>query len=117
MREHEMFESMITYLKERGYNILQVHKERTHHGPDILVERGGRKLMIQIKGDSVAIKTDWDTGLGQLLDIMDDEKADYAMAVSKSYERLVKGFPSYAKDKLKLIFFIVNDNGSVKIVP
>jgi hypothetical protein len=45
-----------------------------------------------MKGDSSAIKTDWDTGLGQLLDMMNDDKADYAMAVSENYGRLARNF-------------------------
>ncbi len=115
MREPEMFEPMVKYLREQEYAILQVNKgKRT--GPDIIAERAGRKLVIQMKGDSAAITTDWYTGLGQLLNNMDDKDADYAMAVSESYKRLVEAFPSYVKNKLKLTFFIVNDDGSVKSV-
>lgn len=65
---------------------------------------------------SAAIKTDWDRGLGQLLDIMDDREVDYAIAVSERYERLVESFPSYAKNKLQLAFFIVKNNGMIKNV-
>jgi len=115
MREPEMFEPMARFLKDGGYDILQVNKGN-QPGPDIVAEKAGRKLVIQMKGDSAAIKTDWDTGLGQLLDIMNDEEADYAMAVSESYKRLVKIFPSYVKNTLKLTFFIVNDDGSIKSV-
>lgn len=79
-------------------------------------KRLAEKLVIQMKGDSAAIKTDWDTGLGQLLDMMDDKEADYAIAVSEKYERLVKSFPFYPKDKLQLVFFIVNENGMIKII-
>lgn len=104
MREPEMFEPMIGYLKKQGYAILQVNRGR-QQGPDIIAKKAGRKLVIQMKGDSAAIKTDWDTGLGQLLDIMDDREADYAIAVSERYERLVRSFPSYAKNRLQLVFF------------
>lgn len=113
MREPEMFEPMVRYLREHGYAVLQVNKGN-QPGPDIIAERAGRKLVIQMKGDSAAIKTDWDTGLGQLLNVMNDGEADYAMAVSESYKRLVKVFPSYVKNTLKLTFFIVNDDRSIK---
>lgn len=112
MREPEMFEPMIGYLQRHGYAILQVNRGR-RSGPDVLAEKAGRKLVIQMKGDSAAIKTDWDTGLGQLLDMMDDAEADYAIAVSDRYERLVSNFPSYAKNKLQIAFFIVKDDGRV----
>ena len=112
MREPDMFQPMIDHLRNEGYAILEVNRGR-HSGPDIVAEKSGRKLIIQMKGDSASIKTDWDTGLGQLLDILDDEKADYAMAVSESYERFVRKFPKYVKDKLKLTIYIVHDNGRI----
>jgi len=115
MREPEMFEPMIRYLKEHGYKILQVNRGK-QPGPDILAEKACRKLVVQMKGDSAAIKTDWDTGLGQLLDMMDEEETDYAMAVSENYERLVKSFPSYAKNKLQLVFFVVKDVGTIESI-
>jgi len=115
MREPEMFEPMVGYLKGQGYVILQVNRGK-QPGPDVLAEKSGKKLVVQMKGDSAAIKTDWDTGLGQLLDLMNDGQADYAMAVSERYERLVKGFPFYAKNKLQLIFFMIKDNGVVKSI-
>lgn len=66
-----MFDFMTNFLRKKGYIILQ--ENRGHQpGPDILAEKNNKKLMIQMKGNSAAIKTDWDTGLGQLLDIMDD---------------------------------------------
>jgi len=112
MRELEMFEHMISYLRKEGYTIIQINRGRKL-GPDIVAERACRKLVIQMKGDSSAIKTDWDTGLGQLLDMMNNDKADYAMAVSENYERLVRKFPKYAKEKLQLTFFIVRNDGKV----
>lgn len=115
MREPDMFEPMICYLKKSGYTILQVNRG-VQRGPDILAEKNKRKFVIQMKGDSAAIKTDWDTGLGQLLDMMDYEDADYAIAVSESYGRLVESFPSYPKNRLRLTFFIVKDYGVVERV-
>jgi len=112
MRELEMFETMTGYLRREGYTVVQVNRGKKL-GPDIVAERAGRKLVIQMKGDSVAIKTDWDKGLGQLLDMMNDDKADYAMAVSEKYGRLARKFPKYAKEKLQLTFFIVRDDGKV----
>jgi len=112
MQEPEMFEPLISYLKKQGYIILQVNRGK-QPGPDIIAEKDGRKLIIEMKGDSAAIKTDWDTGLGQLLNSMKNEKADYAMAVSEKYEKLVRNFPSYPKKKLKLTFFMIKEDGRV----
>jgi len=113
MREPEMFEPLINHLKKEGFTILQVNRGN-RPGPDILAEKTGKRLIIQMKGDSAAIKTDWDTCLGQLLEMMDDPQMDYAVAVSESYERLARSFPSYARGKLQLTFFVVKDNGEVK---
>jgi len=112
MREPDMFHPMMDYLKDEGYVILKVNRGN-RPGPDIVAEKSGRKLIIQMKGDSASIKTDWDTGLGQLLDIMDDDKSDYALVVSESYERLARMLPKYVKDKLKIIIYIVRDNGRI----
>jgi len=112
MREPDMFQPMIDYLRNKGYVILEANRGR-QPGPDIVAEKANRKLIVQMKGDSADIKTDWDTGLGQLLDIMDDERSDYAMAVSESYERLARSLPKYVKDKLQLIIYIVHDNGTI----
>jgi len=116
MREPEMFEPMINYLKKEGYAILQVNRGN-RPGPDILAKKAGRQLVIQMKGDSAAIKTDWDTGLGQLLDTMDDPGADYGMAVSESYKRLARRLSPYVRNRLRLIFFVVKDGGEVVELP
>jgi len=115
MREPEMFNPIIRYLEQQNYRILQVNKGNKP-GPDILAEKVGRKLLIQMKGDSEAIKTDWDTALGQLLDMMTDENVDYAVAVSESYEKHVKNLPAYARNRLQLIFFVVKNDGTVRRV-
>ncbi|MFQ5836517.1 MAG: hypothetical protein ACE5HG_01560 [Candidatus Bathyarchaeia archaeon] len=50
-----------------------------------------------MKGDSAAIKTDWDTGLGRLLDTMNDDKADYAMAVREKLWKIGKKISKICK--------------------
>lgn len=43
MREPEMFEPMIRYLRKQGYAILEVNRGK-QQGPDILAEKAGRKI-------------------------------------------------------------------------
>ena len=112
MRETDMFEPMISYLEERGYRVFSVNRGKAK-GPDIEALKKGKKLVIEMKGDTSAVKVDWDTGLGQLLQAMDDSGKDYAIAVSQRYERLVRIFPSFPRDRLALRFFIVKESGEV----
>jgi len=108
-----MFEPMLRFLRSQGYRILQINRGNKP-GPDILAEKSGKKLIVQMKGDSMAIKTDWDTGLGQLLEMMENDKSEYVMVVSKRYERLVKTFPIYPKERLCIRFLIVGEDGTVR---
>jgi hypothetical protein len=112
MREPDMFEPMLSYLQQDGYTVSSINKGQ-QRGPDIIAEKGGDKLVIELKGDTKALKTDWCTGLGQLLSNMKEPRITYAMAVSQRYKKLVDSFPSYPKDNLGLLFFVVDDSGKV----
>jgi Holliday junction resolvase len=113
MREQDMFDPMVRYLQSEGYNIVS-ESRGNKSGPDIIAEKDGEELVIEMKGDSLALKTDWDTGLGQLLQNMKNPSGRYAIAVSQSYRYLADRFPSFSKEKLGLIFFIVDDDGQVE---
>ena len=107
-----MFPIIVNYLRNEGYSILRTNPG-SQRGPDIIAEKSHRVIVIQMKGDSAALKTDWDTGLGQLLEIMNDDSADYAMVISKRYENYAKKFPKYVKNKLQLTFLLIEDDGRV----
>ena len=112
LREPEMFRPMIEYLHNQGYEVVMQRRDN-EVGADIVARKAERNLNIEMKGDSAAIKTDWDTGLGQLLDGMNDPEAHYAIAVSEAYERLARALPALAREKLGLRIFIISERGMV----
>ncbi len=65
MREPAMFEPMIKLLKEKGYRIISENRGR-QRGPDIIAEKHGHKLLMEMKGDSAALGVDLGTGIFQL---------------------------------------------------
>ena len=109
MREPEMFEPMKKLLVSKGYEILSTRKGR-EPGADIIAEREGRKLVIEMKGDSAALDVDLGTGIFQLLRHMhggSDE--EYALGVSEAYTRLVHQIENPLR-KLGIRVFVVNGN-------
>lgn len=101
-----MFEPMIKYLKDNGYKIIEQHRGR-ERGPDILADKNGRKLLIQMKGDTLALDVDFGTCIGQLFRYMKNEDSDYGTAFTSSYLRLIKE-AQYPLRKLGIKIFIVS---------
>ena len=90
MREPKMFEPMERFLVGKGYRVVAVHKGR-ERGPDIVAEREGRRLIVEMKGDSQALDVDLGTGIFQLFRHMErDAGSEYALVLSDAYERLVR---------------------------
>jgi len=109
MREPEMFEPMKKLLASKGYKILAVRKGR-EPGADIVAEREGRKLVMEMKGDSAALDVDLGSGIFQLLRHMHtgaDE--EYALGLSEAYTRLVRQVENPLK-KLGIRVFMVGGN-------
>lgn len=89
MREHEMFEPMKKLLESKGYTVILQNRGR-ERGADIVAERGGCRLVMEIKGDSAALDVDLGTGILQLLRHMKaDSDDEYALGLSEAYARLV----------------------------
>ena len=55
MKEEQLFDPMIAYLKEEGYSILEQHRGY-EHGTDIVATKDDYKFLLELKGDSVLIK-------------------------------------------------------------
>jgi hypothetical protein len=109
MREREMFEPMKNLLASKGYKILAIRKGR-EPGADIIAEREGRKLVMEMKGDSAVLDVDLGTGIFQLLRHMhpgSDE--EYALGVSEAYTRLVRQIENPLR-KLGIRVFVVDGN-------
>lgn len=106
MKEDEMFPKMINFLMNKGYEIVETHPGR-QRGPDIVAEKSGRELIIEMKGDTAALDVDLGTGIWQLLRYMKNESKDFALALTPSYMRYVKAV-EYPLKKLNVRVFIVS---------
>ena len=109
MREPKMFEPMKKLLESKGYKILSTRTGR-EPGADIIAERQGHKLIMEMKGDGAALEIDLGTGIFQLLRHMhvgSDE--EYALGISEAYTRLMRQI-EYPLRKLGIRVFVVDDN-------
>jgi|GEM_PF-4513979 len=86
-----MFPKMIDFLRKDGYKIVETNPGR-QRGPDIVAEKYGRKIVIEVKEDTKALDVDLGTAIWQLLRYMKDDSKDLALALTPSYEQYVKVF-------------------------
>ncbi len=109
MKEEEMFDPMIEYLKKNGYEVIEQHRGR-ERGPDLVAKKNEREIVIEMKGDSAALDVDFGTCIGQLFRYMKGEDKDYALAFSAKYRRLLES-SEYPLKKLGIRAFIVSEQG------
>ena len=110
MKEEEMFNPMIEYLKKNGYEVIEQHRGR-ERGPDLVAKKNGREIVIEMKGDSAALDVDFGTCIGQLFRYIKGEDKDYALAFSAKYRRLLEN-SEYPLKKLGIRAFIVSEQGT-----
>lgn len=114
MKEAELFDPMIDYLRSEGYDIVSVKRGR-EHGPDILASKKATKLYVELKGNSTALDVDFGTLLYQIMRWMKpDGFEDYAIGISESYLEHAKRC-LYATNKLGIIVFVISKSG-VKVL-
>ena len=109
MKEEQLFDPMIAYLKEDGYSILEQHRGY-EHGTDIVATKDDYKLLLELKGDTQS-KDDFGTGILQIMKKMNGLSSDkYALGVTENYRKLAARckFPLV---KLKISVYIVNESG------
>lgn len=66
-----MFQGIIDFLEKDGYEIIETHPGR-QRGPDIVAEKSGRKLFVEVKGDTAALDVDLGTAIWQLMRYIKD---------------------------------------------
>ena len=114
----------IKWLNRHKWKIVSV-KEKAEHGVDITACKIGysRYYLIEAKGDPGKVKfprsvrdNSFLNALGQILTRMNTQAGYYyGVALPKSYERLVfERIPWQVCKKLKLNFFLVDENGKVR---
>ena len=109
LKEEEMFSKMIKFLSNKGYEIVETNPGR-QRGPDIVAEKSGREMIIEMKGDTAELDIDLGTGIWQLLRYMKNDSKDFALALTPSYVRYVKAV-EYPLRKLNIKIFIVSKRG------
>lgn len=85
---------------------------------DLIVEKGTEKWIIEAKGITQAIGTDFNTCIGQLVKSMTTDQAKYAIAIPKDikYKRQCDLLPDYFKQLVQLHIMVVDKEGYIKII-
>jgi Restriction endonuclease len=112
LREDDLFDPMIAHLHAQGYQIVEQHRGH-ERGVDIVATRDGRRLYLQLKGDSAALDVDFGTDLYQVMKLMGEE-ADFAIGLSEAYLPYVRRC-EHALRKLEIGVFVITNTG-VKVV-
>lgn len=71
--------------------------------------------MIEAKGQSKSIGVDFKTAIGQIIFRMDNNDYKYGIAVpnTKQYLSQINKVPDLVIERLRLVFFVVSEDGSV----
>ena len=110
MKEEQLFDPMIAYLKEEGYSILEQHRGY-EHGTDIVATKDDYKFLLELKGDSTAYDVDFGTLIYQIMKNIDGASSDkYALVVSENYRKYAARC-RFPLQKLRIMVYIVNENG------
>jgi len=109
MKEELLFDPMVNYLEKNGYQIIEQHRGH-EKGTDIIAEKNGSKLFLELKGDSAAYDVDFGTMIYQIMKKMNPASNDeFALGVSESYRKHASRC-RFALQKLKIKVFIINEN-------
>ncbi|NLX83217.1 MAG: hypothetical protein GXZ04_05310 [Clostridiales bacterium] len=103
------------YFTSEGYTLIS----GSH--ADLVCEHAQTKdrWVIEAKGKTTSIGLDFRTGLGQLLQRMDQEEVNYAVAVPdiSAFVKQVNQLPPWVRKALNLHIIYVNEEGNIKIIP
>lgn len=85
---------------------------------DLIAVKGTDRWVVEAKGVSEAIGTDFNTCLGQLMKSMTSNEIKYAIAIPKhaKYKRQCLLLSSYFRELVQLHILVVGDNGDVEII-
>lgn len=108
MNEEELFDPMIEYLRNEGYEILEQH-HGSEHGIDIVASRAGTKLNVQLKAGGQPY-VDFGTALYQIMKDMKDDSSEYAIGISKEYVNYARRC-EYPIKKLRIKIFLITESG------
>lgn len=105
-------EAIEKYFNDLGYVII------TKEQIDLIADKEDEHWVIEAKGLTSAIGTDFNTCLGQLVKSMSTGENTYAIAIPKleKYRYQCKLLPDYFRRQVKLHIILVDDEGQVTII-
>lgn len=104
--------SIEEYFEKQGY---EVEKDGQ---VDLIAVKGSDRWVVEAKGITEAIGTDFNTCLGQLVKSMTSRENQYAIAIPKhvKYKRQCSMLSSYFRELVQLHILVIDDQGEVKII-
>jgi anti-sigma factor RsiW len=89
------------------------------HADFACIDENGRRWVIEAKGETNQVGLDFRTGLGQLLQNMEDRDAHYAVAIpdTPKFAGQRARVPAWVRSALGFHWMIVGESGAVSVVP
>jgi hypothetical protein len=105
-------ESIENYFRSLGYEL------KTNEQVDLIAMKGNERWVIEAKGLTSAVGTDFNTCLGQLIKSIKDENTTYAIAVPKhtKYRHQCELISDYFRNLIRLHVLLVDETGEINIV-
>lgn len=100
---------MIEWLESQGYVILEQHRGH-EKGTDIVAFKDGKRLLVELKGESAAKDVDFGTVIYQILKQMKYPAEDYAIGITEDYNTLVSRCMMPLR-KLGIKMFMISEMG------
>lgn len=105
-------EAIEKYFNDLGYEL------KTKEQVDLIAEKASERWIVEAKGLTSAVGTDFNTCLGQLVKSMKDENTIYAIAVPnhEKYKQQCGLISDYFRQLVRLHIILVDENGNVTVV-
>jgi hypothetical protein len=109
--EARVVAAFVGFLEADGWTVVTARPSRNE--PDVIATKGGRRLIAEAKGRTMAARTDIDTMYGQLLRRMDgSDDTEYGVVVPTLFLAITLDVPQSIRDALRIRVFEVTDEGS-----
>jgi Holliday junction resolvase len=129
MKEQEVKDHVIRYLKSDGWKIITVSPKRGRtpvkrrgrqpkaSEPDIKAKKGGQYFFVEAKGDPPSANSFY-IAIGQITSKMAaTTPTRYAIALSPKYRKILHLFPREAADRAKIEILIPKEKVQPKSIP
>jgi hypothetical protein len=105
-------ESIEKYFLCLGYQL------KTKEQVDLIADKGNERWVIEAKGLTSAVGTDFNTCLGQLVKSIKDENTIYAIAIPKhaKYKRQCELISDYFRKLIGLHILLVDETSNIKVI-